>query len=249
MDDSITPEELRAYYVERHPKAIDEFLGQGYDAYASGDTRGTYVIESIDRIIGSESEATVIYHDATSCDIYKFAYHRSGGITTYDAYVDHNDDTDHALTLTMVHNLLENFYTYGGNPQRAIFLTGYDTYMDWNALLDAKQRYLDADKVGTKITMNGVEILGDVNAGFQIASYDGIPIFTGQNIASDTKSHLYLIDLDNIEIAMKVPTLYLTTGKENFLLVDKLQVKHAFMTGAELRCKRFNTQGKIINLL
>jgi hypothetical protein len=170
-------------------------------------------------------------------------------VTTFDAYVDHNSGTDRELTLAMIDDAIENALTYGANRKNLIFLTGYDTYMDINALLEGKHRILQGQTVRKTVTLNGVETpLEGFEGGFAVASYDGIPIFTGQNVASDTKSRIYLLDLDNLYIAIAKPTVYLETKPDDYLLADVLQSKRALMTGLQLICTKFNTQGKIRDL-
>jgi hypothetical protein len=245
-DDTITNAELKAYYTKRHPKAIDEWLGTAYQGDASEVTTGTYVIESIDRVVGSYSEATACYTTGTNADVYNFTYARHGNTTTYDAYVDHNSTTDRVLELGFIDDLIENADTYGAKRENLIFLTKHDTKMEWNALLEGKQRFME--KKNVSYTMNGVKSAVGTDAGFEVASYDSIPIFTSNNIAADGIGRVYLLDLEHLYIAVALPTLLLETKRQDFLLNDKLQTKHAYMTGCELRCTKFKSQGKVIDL-
>lgn len=250
-DDSLAiEEELREYYTSFHPENIDFYLGRK----GATVTGATAIIESIDRMISNETEATNAISSggltgATAFDIYPAAgrFRRSGGQTTFDAYVDANSGTDRVLTEQMLKDLITNAIDYGANIANGIILTGTDTKDDIDDILSAKQRYLDTTKVVA--TLNGVKrsALIGTETGFEVNTYRGVPIFTSQHVAkTGTKSNVYYIDLDHLKIWVALPTTYVEA--DNWILLDTVKTKAAYVTSENLMCDKLPSQGKIIDI-
>src|SRR3989304_1300344 len=144
-------------------RSIDEFLTRPIYArqdYAGTGTGGatavaqaTYVIETIDRMVSSSSEATWIYSaggltGATSADVYPYdqRLRRSG--------------------------------FFGATRDGLILLTGPDTANVINQKLEAKQVFNSTARVVK--TLNGVQRVSPtgVDAGLEVARDRGIPVFT-----------------------------------------------------------------------
>lgn len=229
----------RKYYAKRHPSVLSgQLLGDV-------NTVAGFNFESIDRVISSQSEEAGAL-DAGDADIY--GLDRSAS-TTYDAYVDHNSDVDRIFTLDLVDTMIENVKEKLDDQEgfsRYFFLTGHDTYRVWKKKLQGQQRF---DKTSVKIDrFNGLQTLPGVEGGFNMSSYDNIPIFTSSQVVKDTLSRLYLINADFAHIRVALPTRLLETNDVDWLLVDAMKTLHVMVTGGELVAERFNCHGKIRDL-
>ena len=255
-------------------RSIDEFLTRpiyGRQDYAGSGTGGatavaqaTYVIETIDRMVSSSSEATWIYSagglsGATSADLYPYdqRLRRSGfsgagyGNGPYDAVVD-TAVTARSLQLSMIDDALVEVELNGATRDGLILLTGPDTANVINQKLEAKQVFNSTTRVVK--TLNGVQRVSPtgVEAGFEVASYRGIPIFTARSLylvkPPGGISTIYGLYLPDIAVKVALPTLYLETVNEDWVLLDKMRRKAGYFFGAELVFKRFMTHFKINNL-
>jgi hypothetical protein len=236
-DDVFDPAALRQAFAEGHAHEIDKMLLTDVSTVASNN------IESIDRVCSSMAESTVannMVDVATDGDIYGVD---RDAATTYDAQVIHNSATPRDLTLSLINELIRKCRTAGARTEDLIFLTGYDTYDTWVSLLEAKQRFM-GEAWATK-TINGVQTLAGVEGGFQVSTYDGIPIFFDDDVKKDTISRIYLIDTSNVFIKVLMPTNYIS---KPFPTSDTLTNEAYFLTIAELGANRFNTSGKIRDL-
>ena len=96
--------------------------------------------------------------------------------------------------------------------------------------------------------MNGVS--GEAGLAFdsRVGSYDGIPIFLSQHVASaaDATARIHLLDMDNLAFRVAAPTTYLDST--NVAVTQTLSKDFAFLTAGNLICYRFNTQGSIRDL-
>lgn len=261
-------------------RSIDEFLVRpiyvrcgGFGVGTGGATAvsgATYVIETIDRMVSSSSEATVIFgtaglSGATSADVYPYdlRLRRSGfsgagyGDGPFDAVVDTAAiGSPRSLSLGMIDNALIQVELNGATRDGLILLTGPDTANVINQKLEAKQVFNSTARVVK--TLNGVQRVSPtgVDAGFEVASYKGIPIFTSRSIyqyknamAVGNISPIYGLYLPDIAIRVALPTLYLETVNDDWLVLDKMRRKAGYFFGAELVFKRFMTHFKINNLV
>jgi len=232
-DDVFDPAALRQAFAEGHAHNIDQMLLTDVETPADNN------IESIDRICSSLAEAALCSSPADP-DIYGVD---RDAATTYDAQVLHNSNVNRDLTLSLVNQLIRQCRTAGARTEDLVFLTGYDTYDTWISLLEAKQRFM-GEAWATK-TINGVQTLAGVEGGFQVSTYDGIPIFCDDSVVKDSISRIYLIDTSNVFIKVLMPTSYVS---KPFPASDTLTNEAYFLTIAELGANRFNTSGKIRDL-
>jgi len=238
VDDSVDAiAELRKAIGLYHVEQINEMLMTNVTTLA-GDN-----IESIDRMVSSYDEVTNCADvDAGDSDVY--GMDRDAAATWYDAIVNENADTDRVLTLKVIDETLKDVMTAGGKPK--VILTGYDTLFEWQSLLEAQRRYMQTTKVmpsfgGVRGAVPGIE------AGFMVATYHGIPIIpTHRCTKSGALSNIFMLDTDYLYLKVARPTQY--EESSDVLALDRLGMRGAYHTMAELTCTRFNVQAKIRDL-
>jgi len=243
VDDAIS---LLPAYREQigkdHAYVINYYLGVRMETTAAGDN-----FESIDRIVSSQDEIqnNAQISDAES-NLYTTPYNLNSA-TTWDSQVNHNGATDRDLTLTLIDTVLQTVWDAGGQPK--VLLTGTESLMRWQQLLEAERRFMDTARIVP--TFGGVKGLAPgVEAGFMVATYHGIPILTSQHVPDhDTIESIYYLDTDFIKFATAKPTVYSeTSAGKDFMYLDKFKFKGLYETMGELRCYRFNAQGKLTDL-
>ena len=238
VDDSVSAiEELRRETGDFHVLQMNEMLMTESDTLA-GDN-----LESIDRMIGSYAEITACGQTAGDLDVY--GLDRDTAATYADSVVSQNADTDRLLTLKLIDDVYADIRQNGGNPK--VILTGHDTLNEWQGLLEAQRRYLPAAYV--KPSFNGVQAsLGGVEGAFNVSTYHGIPIIPTHRCTkgSNALSRIFFIDTDYMYLKIAQPTQY--TELDDVLALDRLGMRGAYRTMAELTCTRFNVHGKIRDL-
>jgi hypothetical protein len=244
LDDTLGDpmEFLRSYFALEHRKHINEKLLTDYGTLAGNE------FESIDRVCASSAETTALGYTAGDEDIY--GIDRSAN-SWADAYVSHNSGTDRSLTLALINALIRNTRPYWSDPmgRNNVFLTGPDTFDDWNALLQAQQRFFGDAKIAPSV--NGVQVVRPgVEGGFSVATYHGIPIIVSDDVPQDTKSRIYLLDLGYLSIEVMTPTQYFETGVSHGdpFSLNAFVDEGVFLTIGELKCTNFKAQGKIRDL-
>ena len=98
--------------------------------------------------------------------------------------------------------------------------------------------------------MNGVSGEGGLAFDSRVGSYDGIPIFLSQHVASavagDATARIHLLDMDNLAFRVAAPTTYLENS--NIAVTQKASHEHLLLTAGNLICYKFKTQGSIRDL-
>lgn len=236
--DAVTVEQDRVVHE------ADFFRSMNQDLVQDNDTLADFNIESTDRIAGSYSEIAGCGQTVGDLDIY--SNDRDGGATWTDAYVSHNSGTDRDLTAPLINALFTNTYPYWEeqNVQNKVYITGLDTLQVWGELEAAKQRLVD--NVPAQITIgDGVKTVPGAESGMMLSTYQGIPIIPDDLTASDTKSRVQLLDLDNIAIMFGIPPAYYDSD-------DMFQVGHltkgVWYGAGELYAKKFKCHGKLRDL-
>jgi hypothetical protein len=255
-------------------RSIDEFLTrpiyarQDYNGTGTGGattvTMATYVIETLQRMVSSASEATTLVSaggisGATSADVYAYStgnrLRRSGYASSgpWDAVVDHNTFTLRSLTLKRIEDNLDQVVLNGASKENLILLTGIDTARAINRMIEAKQRFEAPTRVLK--TLNGVQRMSEtgVDAGFEVLSYEGVPIFTSRGLyehrnarRTGSLTDIFGLHLPDIYISVARPVTYVETS--DWLLQDKMQSKAAYFFAAELVFRRFNTHFKLTDI-
>ena len=241
-------------------RSIDEYLVRPVNTV----TGATFVIESLDRMVSSSAEATFLVSSggltgATAADIYPYAQRlrRSGfagtgyGNGPYDAVVDENAGVLESLTLKDIDDALVQVELNGASRDGLILLTGPDTANEISAKLEARERFVS--KAPMRVTLNGVVRASDVGVpgGIEVLSYKGVPIFTSRalwaNRPTGGLSDIFGLYLPHIYVAVAMPTLFLETQRDDWLLLDRMRRIGAYFFGAELVFRQWNTHFKIID--
>jgi hypothetical protein len=153
------------------------------------------------------------------------------------------------LTLALVDTAIQKVRQNGGEPK--LIVTGLDQYDKMNQLLQTQQRFMDVSDyivgVGDERTYPGTR------AGFQLATYRGIPILPDPDTAVSMStvdavlgSNVYVLDTDYLEIAVMYPTQYIEN--RDYFSATTLTLRGMFVTMMEMRCLRFDVQAAVKDL-
>ena len=114
------------------------------------------------------------------------------------------------LSLDHLDTIFQKVWIRGGNPK--VMLTGYDTLMRIQQLLQSQQRFMEEKRVVP--TYNGVKGVPGVEAGFIVATYNGVPIIPSKDVQADGISRIYMLDTDYLYYSTAKPTQYFESGIE-----------------------------------
>ncbi len=235
MDDTIGFESLKQYMANEFVNHVNKML------LADADTLAGASIESLDRVCSSQSEESALL-TAGDADIYGFDRSASAA---YDAYVSHASGTDRAITDTMLRTAIDTIEENSGKLVNVI-ITGFDTARDIDAAAATQTRYV-TERVSISVGDGGIQTKAGNDAGLRVAAFDGVPIIRDKDVTKDTKSRVYFLNTEYIEVAVAQPVQYYES--QTFFEVDKLGKQGMYYMSAELVCRRFNAQGKIRDLL
>jgi hypothetical protein len=241
-DDVVTFEELKA---ETEKEFVDCF---GRALLMDANTLAGNDFESIDRIIGSYSEAAGSGYTTGDHDIW--SNDRDAANAPFDAYVDHGSTTDRYFNPSQVDTVLSNIMPYWEDPASVankVIVTGRDTFMRWNQMLTAKVRF---GETRFQTSVNGIKTANGVEAGAPVSTYQGIPLICDSRTPQDTLSRILIEDLDNLQFHMLTPTLYAEAGNDlsEQLMLGKLTKTGVFALQGEVVCTKFLSQGKVRDL-
>lgn len=221
-----------------------------------GNTLASNNLESIDRMIDTTAAGvTGCGNDAGDEDPWALLdrSETTAGDDNYnswaDAYVSHggsgSTETDREFSLSYIDTVMANTAAYwdGGSMNNKVFLTGFDTLYDWSQEMLPAQR-LDVTRVTTGV--NGVQTHGNTDAGLVVKAYNGIPIIASNNVPQDTKSRVYLIDLDYMSLWTLLAPEYLESSDPQ--AIDKFATEGVFHMQGELVATKFRGQGKVRGL-
>jgi len=258
---------LRDNAATDHAYYIDQMLMKQNDTLASNN------FESLDRLIGDNVEAglTGTGSSIAAGDLDPYGatagdFDRDGGAVAWlDANVSagsvaSNLATARTLTLAMLDSVIGDALENGAAYENLVFLTGYDTLEEWKQLImsgtdNANWRFLM--EAQSPKNQSGVKSMPGMNLDTRVGYYDSIPIFATQHapkaaLTNGTTgvgtgiSNIYLMDLSGLHFKLAVPTTYV--ANEDLGVTQKLAREYAFITGGEVICTSFNTQGKVRDL-
>ena len=244
---------MRKEQGEAHAFFLDDMLTKSVEANSDGATGAGQAgnnMESLDRVTATLAYVTDAQSPSNSqddCDMYGLDISSNA---FFDAGHTHftDDGSNNALALddldTAIAALLEN----GASYNSLIMLTGYDTYQNLKALMQATSgaafRY-DLQGAGAA-NQNGVTGEAGLNFDSRVGAYDGIPIFLSQHVPKDGGSRIYLLDMDNVALRIAAPTTYV--DNTNLAVRQVLSREYAFITAGELVAYRRDTSGSIRDL-
>jgi len=153
---------------------------------------------------------------------------------------------DRTLSLDLLDEMFQKMWIRGGNPK--VMLTGYDTLMRIQQLLQSQQRFMEEKRVTP--TYNGVKGVPGIEAGFIVATYNGVPIIPTKNMAPDTLSRIYYLDTDYLHFSTAIPTQYFESGIETGdpFAINRLGQEGLYRTMGELWTTFFGAQGSVRDL-
>ena len=244
---------MRKEQGEAHAFYLDDMLTKSVEANSDGSTGAGQAgnnMESLDRVTATLAYVTDAQSPSNSqddCDMYSLDI---SSASWFDAGHTHytDDGANNALALddldTAIAALLEN----GANYNSLVMLTGYDTYQNLKALMQATSgaafRY-DLQGAGAA-NVNGVTGDAGLNFDSRVGAYDGIPIFLSQHVPKDGASRIYLLDMDGLALRVAAPTTYV--DNTNLAVRQVLSREYAFITAGELVAYRRDTSGSIRDL-
>ena len=232
---------------KHHAEHINRMLLADLDTPAGND------FESIDRATSSafvELASSFSDVSATS-DHNQYNITRSNQSTRqwYDANVDAGTgSTERPLTLNILDGMFRSIWERGGQPK--VILTGYDTLEKIQQLLQPQQRFTEMKRVVPGV--NGVKGVPGMEAGFVVATYNGVPLIPSKDVHAESGglSRLYFIDSDYTYFCTAKPTLYHESGIETGdpFGINRLGQMGMFHTMGELWQLFYGAHGKIRDL-
>lgn len=224
---------------------------------ADADTVPSYGIRAgLDRVIASHAEidygkvddSAVL--DAHDLDVYAAGSpDRDADASWADAYVSGQafGSGQRTLTLSHIDSMFTNCRPYwdDASMNNKAIITGYDTLERVQQLLQAQQRY-DAGSTRVQFTVNGVQTVSGSEAGFDIASYKGVPIIPDSNTLQDDLSRIYLCDFDHLHMGVLTPVQYMESN--DWFGLDKFVTMGLYHMQGEVICTKYKAQGKVRDL-
>ena len=232
---SVLKEEMGKHHAEH----INQMLTEDVTTVAGND------FESLDRVTtGNNSMTSGSHYDAGDEDIYSID--RSANAWSFAEDDANSTSTNRTLSLDQLDNIFRLIWERGGNPK--VMLTGYDTLMRIQQLLQAQQRFMEEKRVVP--SYNGVKGVPGVEAGFIVATYNGVPIIPSKDIAKDGISRIYMLDTDYLYFSTAKPTQYFESGIETGdpFAINRLGQEGLYRTMGEIWTTFFGGQGSIRDL-
>ena len=203
--------------------------------------------ESLDRVTASDSAMNTSVHVDTAGDLDIYSIDRSANSWS-DAEVNcDSSGNDRTLSLDQLDTLFQQIWERGGNPK--VMLTGYDTLMRLQQLLQSQQRFMEEKRVTP--TYNGVKGVPGMEAGFIVATYNGVPIIPTKDMDDDgSLSKIYYLDTDYLYFSTAIPTQYFESGIETGdpFAINRLGQEGLYRTMGEVWTTFFGAQGSIRDL-
>ena len=250
---------LKEEVGKHHAEHINVMLTQDVDTPAGND------FESLDRItaastmdstgtgyaatVSGGSSTTHTAHISAASDVDIYSIDRSAN-TWADAEIDVASDaglTERTLSLDHLDGMFQKIWVRGGNPK--VILTGYDTLMRIQQLLQSQQRFMEEKRVTP--TYNGVKGVPGIEAGFIVATYNGVPIIPTKNMLDDGNlSRMYYLDTDYLYFSTAIPTQYFESGIETGdpFAINRLGQEGLYRTMGEVWTTFFGSQGSVRDL-
>jgi hypothetical protein len=231
---------LKEEMGKHHAEMVNLMLTGDIDTVAGNN------LESLDRITCGDSTSMTAgtHYTATREDIYSID--RNGGSNGW-SYSECNaatSGTNRTLSLDQLDDLFQKVWVRGGNPK--VILTGYDTLMRLQQLLQSQQRFMEEKRVTP--TYNGVKGVPGMEAGFIVATYNGVPIIPSKDVYnSDGISRMYYLDTDYLYFSTAIPTQYFESGIETGdpFAINRLGQEGLYRTMGEVWTTFFGGQGSI----
>tara|TARA_X000001388_G_scaffold48068_1_gene34432 strand:+ start:152 stop:625 length:474 start_codon:yes stop_codon:yes gene_type:complete len=156
------------------------------------------------------------------------------------------------MSLDHLDEMFQKLWIRGGNPK--VVLTGYDTLMRLQQLLQSQQRFMEEKRVTP--TYNGVKGVPGMEAGFIVATYNGVPIIPSKDVTkggpsnADGLSKMYFLDTDYLYFSTAIPTQYFESGIETGdpFAINRLGQEGLYRSMGEIWTTFFGAQGSVRDL-
>jgi len=232
---------LKEEMGKHHAEMVNKMLLTDADTVAGNN------FESLDRVTASDAAMNTSVHVNTAADLDIYSIDRSAN-TWSDAEVNcDSSGNDRTLSLDQLDTLFQQIWERGGNPK--VMLTGYDTLMRLQQLLQSQQRFMEEKRVTP--TYNGVKGVPGMEAGFIVATYNGVPIIPTKDMDDDGNlSKIYYLDTDYLYFSTAIPTQYFESGIETGdpFAINRLGQEGLYRTMGEIWTTFFGAQGSIRDL-
>ena len=245
---------LKEEVGKHHAEHINVMLTEDSETVAGND------FESLDRITGNdggssggttsmETGASAGTDHCGASDLDSYSIDRSANAwsnASVSCGTDRASGNRRTLSLDHLDSMFQSVWTLGGNPK--VILTGYDTLMRVQQLLQSQQRFMEEKRVTP--TYNGVKGVPGVEAGFIVATYNGVPIIPSKDIQSDGISRMYFLDTDYLWFSTGIPTQYFESGIETGdpFAINRLGQEGLYRTLGEVWTTFFRGQGSVRDL-
>ena len=244
---------LKEEMGKHHAEMVNKMLLTDADTVAGNN------FESLDRITGNDGgssggltsmetgSAAADHCGASDLDIYSISRNAN---SWSNAVVNCGSDQDSAnrrtMSLDQLDDVFQRMWELGGNPK--VILTGYDTLMRLQQLLQAQQRFMEEKRVTP--TYNGVKGVPGIEAGFIVATYNGVPIIPSKDVEKDGISRMYFLDTDYLYFSTAIPTQYFESGIETGdpFAINRLGQEGLYRPMGEVWTTFFRAQGSIRDL-
>ena len=236
---------LKEEMGKHHAEHINRMLLEDVDTPVGND------FESLDRLTSDPDKMTTgTGHVSATTDHDIYSITRDGSADFHSAEVDvDSSSANRNLSLNQMDGLFQQLWTRGGNPK--VRLTGYDTLMRVQQLLQSQQRFMDSKRVTP--TFNGVKGVPGLEAGFIVATYNGVPMIPTKDMPDEgagSISRIYYLDTDYLWFQTAIPTQYYESGIETGdpFAINRLGQEGLYRTMGEMWCSFFGASGSIRDL-
>ena len=245
---------LKEEMGKHHAEMVNKMLLTDSETVAGNN------FESLDRITGNDGGASggltsmetgasagTDHCGASDLDIYSIDRSaNSWSNAEVNCGADRASGSQRVLSLDHLDTIFQQVWERGGNPK--VILTGYDTLMRLQQLLQSQQRFMEEKRVTP--TYNGVKGVPGIEAGFIVATYNGVPIIPSKDVEKDSLSRMYLLDTDYVYFSTAIPTQYFESGIETGdpFAINRLGQEGLYRTMGEVWTTFFGAQASIRDL-
>ena len=237
---------LKEEMGKHHADHVNQMLTEDVDTPAGND------FESLDRLTTDPDTINAAngYVSAnTDNDLYSITRDGSSDFHSAEVSASGTKGTNRTLSLDHLDTIFQQVWKRGGNPK--VIFTGYDTLMRVQQLLQSQQRFMETKRVTP--SFNGVKGVPGIEAGFIVATYNGVPMIPTKDMPTEgagTLSRIYYLDTDYLWFQTAIPTQYFESGIETGdpFAINRLGQEGLYRTMGELWCSFFGASGSIRDL-
>jgi hypothetical protein len=234
---------LKEEMGKHHADHVNRMLTTDVETPAGND------FESLDRLTTDPdtiNNANGYVSANTDNDMYSITRDGSADFHSAEVSASGTAGDNRVLSLDHLDDIFQQVWKRGGNPK--VMFTGYDTLMRVQQLLQSQQRFMETKRVTP--SFNGVKGVPGIEAGFIVATYNGVPIIPSKDVKTDGISRIYYLDTDYLWFQTAIPTQYFESGIESGdpFAINRLGQEGLYRTMGELWCSFFGAQGSIRDL-